>query len=74
MAGGAGSFSDSGRADRRSGIVGGENTVFAVTIRADRRIGLALSSELTVDTFPIVMFNALMAAAAGFGDDEMIYR
>ena len=48
--------------------------MLAVAICADRRIGLALSSEFAMNALPIIMLNTFVATAAGFGDIEMIYR
>jgi hypothetical protein len=73
MAGGTGSLSYSGRTNWRSRIVGGKNAMFAVTIRTNRRIGLALRRKLAVDPIPIIMLDTFMATAASFRNIEMIY-
>ena len=74
MTGSAGRLGDSARADRRAGIAGRNDTMFAVAVRANGRINLTARYQLSVNPFPKVLLYIVVTLAAGFRDVEVINR
>ncbi len=74
VTGGACCLGNTARANRRARVAQRKNPVLAVAIRADRGISLSAQCQLTVNAFPIVLFNVSMAVAARLGDVEVIDR
>jgi hypothetical protein len=48
--------------------------MFAVAVRAYRRINLTAGNQLAVNTFPEILLYVVVAFAAGFGDVKVINR
>ena len=65
VASGAGLFRQLSSGDRRVLIIGRENTVLSVAVRADRCVGLTLFEELPVNTVPIVPLDRFVTLATG---------
>ena len=74
MTGRASRLGDSARADRRAGIAGRNDTMFAVAVRANRRINLTAGYQLAVNPFPKVLLYIVVTLATGFGNIEVINR
>ena len=74
MTGRAGSLGYSGGTDRRTRVIGRQDSMLAVAICANRRIRFSLGGQLAVYAIPIIMLDIAVASAAGLGNIEMVNR
>ncbi len=58
--------------DGRQGVVRRQDPVLAVAVGAHRRVGLSASCQLAVNALQVVVLHALVAAAAGVRNVEVV--